>query len=304
MSTDFTKKGGFFKLEAHKDDPSYYAILSHDIVGLCNDIQDAMAVFNEDSEKSKLARAALGCFDRFLGCIMYIWRISQHEKEIKAMAPTEVGQMVGLRGAEILIDFESLLFHSRSSLDRVAFFTAKQIHNQDCDKYTKLANVLVNFQKKDSRALRLIEIINAANPVFEGILFDDCNGKKSLRSHLIHKSTAAENARSLFTLHCINPGKRIAFDSIIVDCAIFKTSEILGQGLAFVTLNTLSLYLGLNRTLIFDDFELRWRTSMVDYRNYLSERPNADKFTIFNTNPSGCSLSPVQLSPEIRNQVY
>jgi hypothetical protein len=304
MSTNFTKKGGLFKFEAHKDDPSYYAILPQDIIGLCNDIQDAMAAINQVPGKSKLARAALGCFDRFNGCIMCIWRISRHEEAIKAMAPTAVGQMVGLRGAEILIDFESLLFHSRSSLDRVAFFVAKQIHNQDCDKYPKFVNVLKNFQQKDSRASKLIEVITVANPMFEGILFDDHCGKKSLRSHLIHKSTASENTRSLFTLHRIVPDKRIAFDSILGDYAILKTSQILGQGLAFVALNALSLYLNLNHTLTVSDFKLRWESQMVDYRDFLSERPDAERFIIFNTDPSGCSLSPVPLSPEILNRAY
>ena len=50
MGTDFTNKRWFFKLKAHKDDPSYYTILPHDIVGLCNDIQADMTVFNEDKK--------------------------------------------------------------------------------------------------------------------------------------------------------------------------------------------------------------------------------------------------------------
>ena len=304
MSTDFNKKGRHVTFVAYKDDPPYYSRLAPSIIDFANDIESEIAAHNQDPKKTNIAGAALGCFERFCGCMLYIWRISQHEESIKAKGPIDVGKMVGLSGKEVLIDFESLIFHSRSSLDRVAFFVAKQIHNQDCDKYPKLVNMLSSFQKKDDSASRLIEIINIANPIFQGILFDNPSGKKSLRSHLIHKSTASENARSLFTLHCIGPQKRIAFDSILGDYAVFKTSQNLGRGLTFVVLNVLSLYLGLNRTLPFDAFDLRWESQMVDYRDYLSECHEAKRFTIFNTHPSGCSLLPVPLIPEILTKAY
>jgi hypothetical protein len=212
--------------------------------------------------------------------------------------------MVAYRGMEALIDFESLLFHGRSSLDRVAFFIAKQIYRQDCDDYHKLANMLDNFKAKDPKASSLINIITAANPIFEGIMYDVPSGKKSLRSHLIHKSTASENASARFTVHCIAPQKQIAFDSILDSYPIFNTSQSLGEGLAFVILNTLSLYLELGKTLPFEKFGFKWKSKMVDYREYLSDNNNAISFTIWNTTPSGCTLSPVLLRPEILNKAY
>lgn len=304
MSTDFNKKGRRVAFMAQRDEPPYYSILGPRVVDFANAIESEIAAHNQDPKESNIAGAALGCFERFRGCMLYIWRMSQHEGSIIAKAPQNVGQMVGLSGAEILIDFESLLFHSRSSLDRIAFFAAKQIHNQDCDKYAKLTNVLSCFQKKDDRASRLIEIITHSNPLFEGVLFDISTVKKSLRSHVIHKSTASENARSLFTLHCIGPNKRIAFDSILDDYAIFKTCHNLGRGLPFVILNVLSLYLGMSQTLSLDTFELTWEPLMVDYRDYISECDDAKRFTLFNTDASGCSLFAVSLNPEIIKRAY
>lgn len=223
---------------------------------------------------------------------------------MKSKSPVSGDQMVAMRGAEVLVDFESLLFHGRSSLDRIAFFTARQIYGQNCDKYPKLAKVLGNFKKQDAKASRLIDIIDTANPNFEGILFDSLSGKKSLRSHVIHKSTASENAIALFTLHCLGPSKRIAFDSIIGDFPLFQTTHILGQALAFVILNVLSLYVGLGQTLSFEAFRLKWEPVMVDYRDYLSDSQSAQRFTVWNTTPSGCRLSPVPLRPEIMGKTY
>ncbi len=299
MSTDFNKKGRHVAFMAYKDDPPYYSILTPKVIDFANAIESEIA----KPHNKKIAGAARGCFERFHGCMMCIWRMSEHENSIKTKAPTEVNKMVGITGAEIVIDFESLLFHSKGSLDRVAFFVAKQIYNVDCDKYQKLANVLKNFKEKDVRALRLIDIITGSYPLFEGVLIDIV-GKKSLRSHVIHKSTASENARSLFALHCVGPNKRIALDSILDDYAIFKTSQNLGKALPFVILNALSLYLGMDRTLSLNDFVLGWETQMVDYRDFISECSDAKSFSIYNTYPSGCQLFPVSLNPEIRKKAF
>ncbi len=301
MSTDFNKKGRRVSYMACKDKPPYYSILTPKVIEFANTIENEIS--KHHNKKPNIAEAALGCFERFRGCMLCIWRMSQHESSIKAKAPTKVGEMVGIRGAEILIDFESLLFHSRSSLDRVAFFFAKQIYDQDCNDYPKFANVLGCFQKKDDLASRLIDIISNSNPLFEGVLFDIL-GKKSLRSHVIHKSTACENAISLFTLHCVGPNKRIAFDSILDDYAILKTSQNLGRGLPFVILNALSLYLGMDRTLSLNDFALGWETQMVDYRDYISECSDAKRFTISNIYPSGIKSFTVSLNPEIKEKAY
>ena len=299
MSTDFNEKGRHVQFMASKDEPPYYSILTPKVIDFANAIETEIS----KPQHKAIAVSTRGCFERFRGCMMCIWRMSEHENRIKEKAPTEIAKMVGITGAEIVFDFESLLFHSKGSLDRVAFFVSKQIYGQDCDKYTRFANVLGNFKEKNDHALQLINVITDSNPLFEGILFD-IGTKKSLRSHVIHKSTASENARSWFTFHCIEPNKRIALDSILDDYAIFQTSQDLGKSLPFVILNALSLYLGMNRTLSLNDFTLKWETQMVDYRDYISECSDAIKFTIYNTYSSGFTLYPVSLNPEICKKAY
>ena len=273
--------------------------MPHKVIDFENAIETEIA----KPQNKDIAEAARGCFERFRGCMLCIWRMSEHENSIKAEAPTEVNKMIGITGAEIVIDFESLLFHCKGSLDRVVFFVSKQIHGEDCSKYQRFANVLSNFKEKDDRALRLIDVIKDSNSLFEGVLID-IPGKKSLRSHVIHKSTASENARSLFALHCVGPNKRIALDSILDDYAILKTSQNLGKAIPFVILNALSLYLGMDQTLSLNDFTLKWETQMVDYSDYISECSDAIRVTIYNIFPSGCTLSPVSLNPEITKKAY
>lgn len=304
MTTDFTRKGAKTGFVAHKDAPPYFAILSDAACAFAEDIENNIATCDQNSEKSHLSLSALGCFERFRGCILYVWRIAQYEKFLKSQSPVCGDQMVAIRGAEALVDFESLLFHGRSSLDRIAFFTSKQIYSQDCDKYPKLANVLSNFKKRDDKTSILLDILAEINPCFEGVLYDPPSGEKSLRSHVIHKSTASENAIALFTLHCIAPQRRIAFDSIIGDYPLIQTTCALGQALAFVILNTLSIFLGTGRILSLEDFKLKWNPVMVDYRRYMSDGQNTQNFTVWNTTPSGCRLSPVSLRPEIFDESY
>lgn len=304
MSTDFNQKGRKVAYVAKKDDPPYFALLQPEALDLANRIENKITACNQVQNKTFNAWAALGCYERFRGCIFLISRLAQHEKKIRAMAPQSINEMRAYRGAEVLIDFESLLFHGRGALDRVAFFISKQIYNQDCDKYSKLANVLGTFKINDCRASKLVKIITNANPIFEGIILDLPSGEKSLRSHLIHKSTASENTIAQFTLYCIAPQKRIAFDLILGDYPLFKSSQSLGKGLAFVVLNALSLYIGIDEVIPIEKCGLKYESRMVDYREYLSDSHSTNRFTIFNTTPSGFSLLPVSLSSEILNKAY
>jgi hypothetical protein len=304
MTTDFTRKGAKNVFIAYKDAPSFLSILSDTTCAFLEDIEKEIATCNQNAEKSRTALSALGCFERFRGCIIYVWRIAQYENFLKYQAPDSPGEATFIRGTEALVDFESLLFHGRSALDRIAFFISKQIYSQDCDKYPKLKNVINNFQKRDNRATILSEILASANTNFEGILYDFPSGRKSLRSHVIHKSTASENTDALFTIHCIRPKRRIAFDSIIGDFPLIQTTSVLGQTIAFVILNALSIYLLKERTLSLEEFKLKWNPVMVDYRKYMSDGNNTEKYTVWNTTPSGCRLSPVSLRPEIMNKSY
>ena len=303
MNTDFNKKGLQVKWVASKIDYPYFDILQKNVIDFSDEIEGKIASCNQCQGKKMLAEASLGCFERFRGCIMQISRISHHEIQIRDRSPQTIGEASFVRGAEVLTDFESLLFHGRGTIDRLTFFITKQIYGQCCDEYPKLVNVLNNFTS-DSRATALVDIVLAANSFFEGVLFDAPPDKKSLRSHLIHKSTAGENTHTLFTLHYIAPNKRIAFDSILGDYPLFKTTMNLGRALSFVVLNTLSLYIGNGDTLPIDDFNLKWKSKFVDYRDYISESHTNNRFTLLETTPSGCILSPVSLRPEIASQAY
>ena len=289
---------------AVKDTPPYFNVLSKEAVNLAEEIETSISAINEEENTKFLAEQALGCFGRYRGCVLQISRLADHEKRIKASGPHHIGAVSCLGGTEALIDFESLLFHGRSALDRIAFFVAKKIYDQDCDKYPRLPNVLTNFKEQDDRATDLLNIFNTVNPFFDGVLCDTPSAKKSLRSHLIHKSTASENAIALFTLHFLGDDKHIAFDAILGDYSLFRTTHELAQGLTFFVLNTLSLYVGSGRVLEFSKCKPSWHSQMVDYRQYESDDLDSVAFTIWCTTPSGCVLRPVRLCPNVINEAY
>lgn len=304
MTTDFNRKGRKVAFVAVKDTPSYFDILSPKALKLAEEVENSISASSQDKDDKGLAEQALGCFERYRACVLQVARLAKHEENIRAKAPHQSGTALCIRGSEALIDFESLLFHGRSALDRTAFFVAKKIYSQDCDKYSKLSNVLSNFEKQDRRATDILNMVNITLPFFEGVLCDTKSRKKSLRSHIIHKSTASENAIALFTLYFLGNKERIAFDAILGEYSLFGTTQRLIYGLTYFVLNTLSLYIGPGHVLELSNCEPSWHSKMVDYRLHESDKQNAVGFTVWRTYPSGCVLRTVKLRPNVCNEAY
>ena len=304
MCTDFNQKGKMIGVEALKGDRAYYSLLNNEVKSFIEAISSEIAASDQNRQTNYLAVGASGCLERLSACVLQLYRLAMHEKDIRAQAPQQPGEMVGVRKAEALFDFEALLFHSRSALDRVSFFIAKQIYRQDCDKFTKLARVLSNFEKKDIRAKRLIQIISETSKIFEGIVIDSFSGQKSLRSHLIHKSTAEENSTVSFTLHCLSDQRRLAFDCILNGYPLFGTAKRLGEGLSFLVLNALSLYLGGDKILSLENCKMAWENNMVDFQEFQTNDENGERFFLWAVSPSGFWIKSVVLTSMVKSRSY
>jgi len=236
--------------------------------------------------------------------LLQIQRLADQAANIREKAPREPGEMLCVRAPEALFDFEALLFHSRSVLDIVTFFVCSQVYKQQCDRFSKIATVVSNFENKDSRVLRLREIVADASRELTGILIDtDC--RRSLRSELIHRSTVGEMCIVGFALHCVEHNRRLAFDTVLSDHALLATAYSVCSNVVFVVLNTLSLYLDREVQLGVADSALNWPHGFVDYRNYATLQETPSKvFSIWKPMPSGFALIPVALSDEICNMTY
>ncbi|MBW2099040.1 MAG: hypothetical protein JRG77_09680 [Deltaproteobacteria bacterium] len=126
MITDFNQKGKRIGVVAVKGDRVYYSLLNDEVKSFIEAISSEIAVSDQNRQTNYLAVGASGCLERLNSCFLQLYRLAMHEKEIREQAPQQPGEMVGIRKVEALFDFEALLFHSRSALDRVTFFVAKE----------------------------------------------------------------------------------------------------------------------------------------------------------------------------------
>lgn len=241
--TDFNKKGATIAYEAGTDIPTRFSYLSPDAHRLQMSLYAASGQRPKDATEEKSRAAALGCLERLSACLLQVEHLATEAAKIQEQCPQEMGQMLGVRAPEVLFDFEALLFHARSALDLVTFLVCRGVYGQQCDRFSKLANVAADFAPKDARAERLQSMVERVYTPLSGILVDQPTGR-CLRSTLIHRSTVGELSQMGFTLHCPATGKRLALDTVLSDYALFNTTGLVGSHVAFFVLNALSIYVG------------------------------------------------------------
>jgi len=302
--TDFNKKGSTIAYEAGTDIPTRFSCLSSDAHRLQMALYKATGQRPKDAAENKSRGAALGCLERLSACLLQIERLSIEATKIQGQCPKKMGQMLGVRAPEVLFDFEALLFHARSALDLVTFLVCRGVYGQQCDRFSKLANVAADFAPKDARAERLQDIVERVYGPLRGILVDQPKAR-CLRSTLIHRSTVGELSHVGFTLHCPATGKRLALDTVLSDYALFNTTGLVGSHVAFFVLNALSIYAGDGTQLTEPQASLKWSHHFVDHRQYeTTEEDHSMTFTVWKPVPSGMILTPVRLSMTICKHTY
>jgi hypothetical protein len=302
--TDFTRKGSLFLFEAQADEPEYFSLIPDKIRKKIRELYAYVGHETQNLEERNLKIGAFGCLERLSACLVQIQRIADHAADIRSKAPMEPGQMIGIRAPKALFDFETLLFHSRSALDRLTFFVCRQVYGEQCDRFSKLQNVINNFGEKDDRVEQMQCILKEASTTLTGTLVDKPDGKRCLRSLLIHRSTIGEICTVGFVLHCVIPGQRLAFDTIILGYPLFETAHAVGSALLFVLLNTLSLYLYSGTRFGSTESILNWSHNFVDFRHFESTGQETQTFSVWQPTPSGVYLKPVLLNKKVCEMAY
>jgi len=206
--------------------------------------------------------------------------------------------MVAFRNNIALFDFETLLFHSRALLDRITFFIARQIYNQDCDRPNKLKNVLLDFIKKDMRANQAIKILDETMSTFCGLIIDS-DTDKSLRSHLIHKSTSGESTTCAFTIHTAPENTVIRFDYEIKAYPLMGSAWLLSSYIPYFALNILAVYIGHDNILRLDDCKPIWENNLICFSQNIDHSGCGPKLSIAKMHPSGFELISKNLKPSV-----
>ena len=91
-------------------------------------------ISRKKSEGSKDIGKWLACLDALKTFCFQSEKLKFHSKKIREKTPGP-GEMLAITAFEAVSDFESLLYHGRSALDRLGFAVSKQTYNQDCDKF-------------------------------------------------------------------------------------------------------------------------------------------------------------------------
>jgi hypothetical protein len=199
----------------------------------------------DESDSSKVSyknmSSCMSCLDGFLyQCSKLIYHNNEIFKQIPEQDITDT--VACFSSIETCTDFESLLYQGRATLDRLTFFISKQIYNSETDKFNKLENVLANFEKRDERARKSINIIKSSIGYFQGLLINDYSGRTSLRSLLAHSKSHEEAINGAFTIHRKNNFVLI-FDQEINNFPMIISSNLLNRYVPFLILNILAIYL-------------------------------------------------------------
>lgn len=302
--TDFNKKGGKFAFTAKAGDPRHFSLLSPEAHALIEQLYGRVGQRPLGPEDERVNSAGLGCLERLSACLLQTQRLADHASQIRKRAPDVPGSMVGVRAPEALFDFEALLFHSRSALDRLTCFICRCFYGDQCDIFSRIRNVLGNFRKRDTRVGLLETVLAEAFPILENTLIDVPDGKRCLRSELIHRSTAGENCYSGFVLHCPDPNRHLAFDTILADRALLSTTATITSTILFVILNALSIYFGLTNRITLIQSQLSWQHGFVDFRDFEASTERGKVFSVWKAVASGFVLSPVVLREDITEMAY
>jgi hypothetical protein len=293
MNFDFNKKAQTYKCAAFADDESDFGVLGEAPFKYFWQLQRVISKAHQqgDEAQKRLMVGAQGCLERLQAFLVQSNRMRLHHESVCSQPSPPPGSMVAFRKTIAVFDFEALLFHSRALLDRITFFITKQIYCQICDKPTKMRNVLTNFMKKDERVGRALQVIDEAMPSLYGLIVDTEGGEKSLRSHLIHKSTSGENSTCAFTIHSAPGNRAIRFDFEVKGNPIIGSAWRLSQYVPFLALNLLGTYLSLEGGVTLDQCTPIWKNELKCFTQFIDESESGLKFTMIKMNPSGVEIN-------------
>lgn len=243
--------------------------------------------------------------DRLSGFLLQVRRVMDHTDQLSATLPQmlqgrapAIGEdpHIAVRAVEATTDFESLLFHGRAVLDQLTLAVARS-HTQDSDRFSKLPNLLGNFQAKSDKARDLSAVLSQAIAL-EGVL-TDLDGR-SLRSVVTHRHTIAAGTTSVFTIHMLPGAKQLVFDCEAFGYGVLGASHMLACEVPFVVLNGVAIYMGVEERLAKADAEPPWNNPSVRFSEWLDTEGTGPIFGIVTAmNPDGFKYRRERLRREV-----
>ena len=249
----------------------------------------------EASQRGHLGGAA-AVLGRLNGFFLQVRRLSEHAEHLYTrMLPgvpdsemLQPGMSAALAAEEVCTDFESLLFHSRAVLDRLALFV-NRAHGGNSDKFDRLSRFLGDFEAGDSRAAEVRRLLEEGERL-RGILTKIDGSGISLRSLVTHRSSIAEGTTSAFTVQRLMDGRVLFFDCEALNYGVLATAHTLTSEVPFIVLNTLAIYLRDHAEVARLDrsaYEPSWTNHAIVFSDLIDKDEAGPLFSVYKMIPDG-----------------
>lgn len=297
MDRSYNKKGEQYEFLAVAGKPAHYKLFGVECETFHNDLSQHL-ISRKKAEGLKDIGKWFACFDALKSFCFQTEKLRLHALKIREQTPGP-GEMLAITAFEAVSDFESLLYHGRAALDRLGFAISKQTYNQDCDKFTKIPNILENFKHQDTRLIEVIEVLTIGIKEISGILIDDADGKTGLRSLLAHSKTTGEATNHVFSVQR-DYGKKIwYFDYDLYGRGIVNTAHHLNKVVPYIILNSISILSRFDQVIDLEKITLSWKPNCISLADYLVDEGKGMNFTTIKPDETSITLVDKHVSKSI-----
>lgn len=292
------------KFIAFGDDARGHNLLPEEAVKLWIKIEKYLNVQWKTGDKYRLSLID-GCLKKLEATLLQVYRIKQSYNSLLKSAKQQKNKKISysfFRGDTACTDFESLLFHSRATLDILTWFLSKEFKNS-CSSYRSLPNILQDHAPKSETAKKLIDIHEKSIKLINGLL-STVEQEKSLRDFIAHLGPASAKMENCFGIVFTNQRKAILFDCELDGHPVFRIASQSAQYISFIVLNMIAATLG-EEGLSLEQLACKWVPKTIVLSESLVEEPKGsphrEPFTIVvkKTNPDGFDAQSVNIKPDI-----
>ena len=282
-----------------EDNPNYFDhVISNNVINLYRKIKDFLRIEWRNEDKKKTLLELRGCLDKFSSIIFQISRLYNHQKVllnnvVNFLDNEKKNMMMSVNIEEACYDFEALLLHSRSTLDRLTLFITNTNNPKNSTHSFKNFRKVVNNNFSDPIKKKLLNILDQCTWLENFIITKD-NQSRSVRDSIAHYSSFNEKTEYCFNIVKIDKNEIIITDMESYGIKLFQTTWNLCYYLSFLILNILSCYT-INEKLKLNECLPKWNnvtTGISDYLENLDDKPlkatkiilckyfNPDSFTL------------------------
>lgn len=298
MNVNYNERGAKYEMHSKAEVDYVVQLLNKNASLVYNKINNkVMSRYKHDTDVKKATESVFSIMECYRSFMFQALRMKIHEDNLYKNIPDDESMMV-MSSFEASTDFESLLYHARSALDRMTTFLATKYH-QKTDKINKLLPVLANFEHNDIEAKKTLEVLRRAIPLIQGLLINAPDNSTSLRSSLAHRNSHTDLVNTYFTIHRTE-SKILRFDQEFNGYPMLISSNKLIQYVSYIILNTVNFYLGKRTHLNISECKPTWNARCIHATEYISNNPeDSIAFTFPMLTPTSVKLNTLFLHKSV-----